>query len=105
MIVNVYFFEWSAETMVITYGILHGLGGASVALNLATISYIGDISSPETKVRYIYLKRHATHFQFLPENCYRWPHRARRPTEPYDWLSCRSAPAIDTSHNTTSHSG
>ncbi len=32
------------------YGILHGMGGASVALNLATIAYIGDISSPETKV-------------------------------------------------------
>ena len=50
MLVNVYFENWKAETMVISYGILHGLGGASVALNLATISYIGDISSPETKV-------------------------------------------------------
>ena len=50
MIVNVYFEDWSAEVLVISFGLIHGLGGASVALNLATISYIGDISTPETKV-------------------------------------------------------
>ena len=50
VLVNVYFEDWTAETMVVMYGLLHGLGGASVALNLATIAYIGDISSPETKV-------------------------------------------------------
>ena len=50
MILNVYFEDWSAETMVISYGLIHGLGGASVSLNLATISYMGDVSTPETKV-------------------------------------------------------
>ena len=54
MILNVYFEDWSAETMVISYGLIHGLGGASVSLNLATISYMGDVSTPETKV---HLKR------------------------------------------------
>ena len=51
MILNVYFEDWSAETMVISYGLIHGLGGASVSLNLATISYMGDVSTPETKVQ------------------------------------------------------
>ena len=51
MILNVYFEDWNAETMVISYGLIHGLGGASVSLNLATISYMGDVSTPETKVR------------------------------------------------------
>ena len=41
--------------MVISFGLIHGVGGASVALNLATIAYIGDISTPETKVNTIYL--------------------------------------------------
>ena len=50
MILNVYFEDWSAEAMVISYGLIHGLGGASVSLNLATISYMGDVSTPETKV-------------------------------------------------------
>ena len=50
MILNVYFEDWNAETMVISYGLIHGLGGASVSLNLATISYMGDVSTPETKV-------------------------------------------------------
>ena len=50
LILNVYFENWSAEIMVISFGLIHGIGGASVALNLATIAYIGDISTPETKV-------------------------------------------------------
>ena len=41
--------------MVISFGLIHGIGGASVALNLATIAYIGDISTPETKVNMYYL--------------------------------------------------
>ena len=40
--------------MVISFGIIHGIGGASVALNLATIAYIGDISTPETKVKILF---------------------------------------------------
>ena len=55
LILNVYFENWSAEIMVISFGLIHGVGGASVALNLATIAYIGDISTPETKVNTIYL--------------------------------------------------
>ena len=45
------YYTWSAETIVILFGLIHGFGGASVAVNLATISYISDISTPETKVR------------------------------------------------------
>ena len=54
LILNVYFENWSAEIMVISFGIIHGIGGASVALNLATIAYIGDISTPETKVKILF---------------------------------------------------
>ena len=45
------YMPWGVEVIVITYGLIHGFGGASVAVNLATISYISDISDQETKVR------------------------------------------------------
>jgi hypothetical protein len=38
------------EVTVVLYGILHGLGGASVAVNLGMMAYIGDIATHETKV-------------------------------------------------------
>ena len=42
---------WGVEPIVIAFGLIHGFGGASVAVNLATISYISDISTQENKVR------------------------------------------------------
>ena len=41
---------WGVEAIVVTFGLIHGFGGASVAVNLATISYISDISTQENKV-------------------------------------------------------
>ena len=44
------YMPWGAEAIVIMYGLIHGFGGASVAVNLATIAYISDVSTQETKV-------------------------------------------------------
>lgn len=38
------------EACVIMYGIGHSLGGASVMVNLGTLSYMSDVSPTETKV-------------------------------------------------------
>lgn len=50
LIWSVYRTDFGVSTTVILYGIFHGLGGASVALNLAMMAYMGDVSSKETKV-------------------------------------------------------
>ena len=44
------YMPWGAEAIVVSFGLIHGFGGASVAVNLATIAYISDISTQETKV-------------------------------------------------------
>ena len=51
LLLNVWQWEWNIETTVIMYGILHGLGGASVLVNLGMMSYMSDVSTRETKVR------------------------------------------------------
>jgi hypothetical protein len=45
--------SFSLEVTVIMYGIFHGIGGASVAINLGMMAYIGDITTHETKVSQI----------------------------------------------------
>jgi hypothetical protein len=47
--------SFSLEVTVIMYGIFHGIGGASVAINLGMMAYIGDITTHETKVSQIIL--------------------------------------------------
>jgi hypothetical protein len=48
--------SFSLEVTVILYGIFHGIGGASVAINLGMMAYIGDITTHETKVSRIILQ-------------------------------------------------
>ena len=50
LILSVYMEDFNLEITVVLYGIFHGLGGASVAVNLGMMAYIGDIATPETKV-------------------------------------------------------
>jgi hypothetical protein len=49
--------SFSLEVTVIMYGIFHGIGGASVAINLGMMAYIGDITTHETKVSPIMLSQ------------------------------------------------
>ena len=42
--------DFSLETTVVLYGVFHGLGGASVSINLGMMAYIGDIADESTKV-------------------------------------------------------
>ena len=42
--------DFTLETTVILYGLFHGIGGASVAINLGMMAYIGDIADESTKV-------------------------------------------------------
>ena len=69
IIINVYFAEWTAEILVISYGLIHGMGGASVAINLSTVAYIGDIATPETKVNLL-LGNGARVTRVMPGNSY-----------------------------------
>ena len=50
LILSVYMESFNLEITVILYGLFHGLGGASVAINLGMMAYIGDIATHETKV-------------------------------------------------------
>jgi hypothetical protein len=47
--------DFSLETTVVLYGVFHGIGGASVAINLGMMAYIGDIADESTKVSLFYL--------------------------------------------------
>lgn len=51
LIWSVYRTDFGVSTTVLLYGIFHGLGGASVALNLAMMAYVGDVASEGTKVK------------------------------------------------------
>jgi len=49
LVLNVWQWSWPVETAVIGYALLHGLGGASVVLNLGSLCYMTDVTNDKNR--------------------------------------------------------